>query len=297
MSPQSTNHVLLIRPTEFYSNDQTIETNHYQKPDNKKPRSEILNEALIEFDSFEKNLLDHGIRVTTFLGQKGCPDNIFPNWAVTFDDRSMHIFSMLGENRRLEKSENHIRDLNRTYQTTLDYSKYENKSQFLEGTSSLVLDRVNRAAYMGISPRSDKGLAKKWASEHDYELFAFETQSHTGKPIYHSDVMMYIGTELAVICTEAIKTGANNVINQLSKTHEILEISSDQLVNFCGNCIEVKDINNATNLIMSTRAYEGYKSKQIKVLNNYFNQIIHSDLKTIETYGGGSARCMIMELF
>ena len=297
MSPQSTNHVLLIRPTEFYSNDQTIETNHYQKPDNKKPRSEILNEALIEFDSFEKNLLDHGIRVTTFLGQKGCPDNIFPNWAVTFDDQSMHIFSMLGENRRLEKSENHIRDLNRTYQTTLDYSKYENKSKFLEGTSSLVLDRVNRAAYMGISPRSDEKLAKKWARENDYELFAFETQSHTGKPIYHSDVMMYIGTELAVICTEAIKTGANNVINQLSKTHEILEISSDQLVNFCGNCIEVKDINNATNLIMSTRAYEGYKSKQIKVLNNYFNQIIHSDLKTIETYGGGSARCMIMELF
>ena len=297
MSPQSTNHVLLIRPTEFYSNDQTIETNHYQKPDNKKPRSEILNEALIEFNSFEKNLLDHGIRVTTFLGQKGCPDNIFPNWAVTFDDRSMHIFSMLGENRRLEKSENHIRDLNHTYQTTLDYSKYENKSQFLEGTSSLVLDRVNRVAYMGISPRSDEGLAKKWARENDYELFAFETQSHTGQPIYHSDVMMYIGTELAVICTEAIKTGANNVINQLSKTHEILEISSDQLVNFCGNCIEVKDINNATNLIMSTRAYEGYKSKQIMVLNNYFNQIIHSDLKTIETYGGGSARCMIMELF
>ena len=297
MSPQSTNHVLLIRPTEFYSNDQTIETNHYQKPDNKKPHSEILNEALVEFDSFEKNLLDHGIRVTTFLGQKGCPDNIFPNWAVTFDNRSMHIFSMLGENRRLEKSENHIRDLNRRYQTTLDYSKYENKSQFLEGTSSLVLDRVNRVAYMGISPRSDEGLAKKWARENDYELFAFETQSHTGQPIYHSDVMMYIGTELAVICTEAIKTGANNVMNQLSKTHEILEISSDQLVNFCGNCIEVKDINNATNLIMSTRAYEGYKSKQIKVLNNYFNQIIHSDLKTIETYGGGSARCMIMELF
>ena len=297
MSPQSTNHVLLIRPTEFYSNDQTIETNHYQKPDNKKPRSEILNEALVEFHSFEKNLLDHGIRVTTFLGQKGCPDNIFPNWAVTFDDRSMHIFSMLGENRSLEKSENHIRDLNRRYQTTLDYSKYENKSQFLEGTSSLVLDRVNRVAYMGISPRSDEGLAKKWAREYDYELFAFETQSHTGQPIYHSDVMMYIGTELAVICTEAIKTGANNVMNQLSKTHEILEISSDQLVNFCGNCIEVKDINNATNLIMSTRAYEGYKSKQIKVLNNYFNQIIHSDLKTIETYGGGSARCMIMELF
>ena len=297
MSPQSTNHVLLIKPVEFYSNEQTIETNHYQNTNNNKPRSEILNEALVEFDQFEENLLDHDIRVTTFLGQKGCPDNIFPNWAVTFDDQSMHIFSMLGKNRRLEKSENHIQDLNRTYKTTLDYSEYEKKSQFLEGTSSLVLDRVNRIAYMGISPRSDEELAKKWASEHDYQLFAFETQSHTGKPIYHSDVMMYIGTELAVICTEAIKTGANNVINQLSKTHEILEISSDQLINFCGNCIEVKDLNNSINLIMSTRAYEGYESSQLKVLNNYFKHIIHSDLKTIEAYGGGSARCMIMELF
>ena len=135
MSPQSTNHVLLIKPAEFYSNEQTIETNHYQNTNNNKPRSEILNEALVEFDQFEENLLDHDIRVTTFLGQKGCPDNIFPNWAVTFDDQSMHIFSMLGKNRRLEKSENHIQDLNHTYVTTLDYSEYENKSQFLEGTS------------------------------------------------------------------------------------------------------------------------------------------------------------------
>ena len=297
MSPQSTNHVLLIKPVEFYSNEQTIETNHYQNTNNNKPRSEILNEALVEFDQFEENLLDHGIRVTTFLGQKGCPDNIFPNWAVTFDDQSMHIFSMLGKNRRLEKSENHNLDLNHTYVTTLDYSEYENKSQFLEGTSSLVLDRVNRVAYMGISPRSAEELAKKWASEHAYKLFAFATQRHTGKPIYHSDVMMFIGTELAVICREAIKTGANNVINQLSKTHEILEISSDQLINFCGNCIEVKDLNNSTNLIMSTRAYEGYERSQLKVLNDYFKHIIHSDLKTIEAYGGGSARCMIMELF
>ena len=198
MSPQSTNHVLLIKPVEFYSNEQTIETNHYQNTNNNKPRSEILNDALVEFDQFEENLLDHDIRVTTFLGQKGCPDNIFPNWAVTFDDQSMHIFSMLGKNRRLEKSENHIQDLNRTYKTTLDYSEYENKSQFLEGTSSLVLDRVNRIAYMGISPRSDEELAKKWATEHDYQLFAFETQSHTGKPIYHSDVMTVSYTHLTL---------------------------------------------------------------------------------------------------
>ena len=297
MNGQSTNHVLLIRPVEFYSNQQTIETNHYQSIDDDKPHSEILEDALIEFDNFENNLLENNIKVTTLKGQEGCPDNIFPNWAVTYDDQSMHLFSMLGENRRLEKSDKHIAFLNKQYQTTLDYSPYENQSRFLEGTSSLVLDRVNRKAYMGISARSNEELAIKWAKEQNYELIVFETQSHSGNPIYHSDVMMYIGTELAVVCSEAIKIGANNVINELSHTHRILEISSQQLLDFCGNCIEIKDTNNNLNLIMSTSSFEGYDSSQLNVLNEHFTKIIHSNLKTIEKYGGGSARCMIMELY
>lgn len=297
MNGQSTNHVLLIRPVEFYSNQQTIETNHYQSVDDDKPHSEILEDALIEFDNFENNLLENNIKVTTLKGQEGCPDNIFPNWAVTYDDQSMHLFSMLGENRRLEKSDKHIAFLNKQYQTTLDYSPYENQSRFLEGTSSLVLDRVNRKAYMGISARSNEELAIKWAKEQNYELIVFETQSHSGNPIYHSDVMMYIGTELAVVCSEAIKIGANNVINELSHTHRILEISSQQLLDFCGNCIEIKDTNNNLNLIMSTSSFEGYDSSQLNVLNEHFTKIIHSNLKTIEKYGGGSARCMIMELY
>jgi hypothetical protein len=297
MSGQSTNHVLLIRPVEFYSNQQTIETNHYQSVDDDKPHSEILEDALIEFDNFENNLLENNIKVTTLKGQKGCPDNIFPNWAVTYDDQSMHLFSMLSENRRLEKSDEHIAFLNKQYRTTLDYSPYENQSWFLEGTSSLVLDRVNRKAYMGISARSNEELAIKWAKEQNYELIVFETQSHSGDPIYHSDVLMYIGTELAVVCSEAIKVGANNVINELSHTHRILDISSQQLLDFCGNCIEIKDTNNNLNLIMSTLAFEGYDSSQLNVLNEHFTKIIYSDLKTIEKYGGGSARCMIMELY
>ena len=297
MNGQSTNHVLLIRPVEFYCNQQTIETNHYQSVDDDKFHSEILEDALIEFDNFEKNLLENNIKVTTLRGQEGCPDNIFPNWAVTYNDKSMHLFSMLGENRRLEKSDEHIAFLNKQYRTTLDYSAYENQSRFLEGTSSLILDRVNRKAYMGISARSNEELAIKWAKEQNYELIVFETQSHTGNPIYHSDVMMYIGTELAVVCSEAIKVGANNVINELSHTHRILEISSQQLLDYCGNCIEIKDTNNNLNLIMSTSAFESYDSSQLNVLNEHFTTIIHADLKTIEKYGGGSARCMIMELF
>jgi hypothetical protein len=150
---------------------------------------------------------------------------------------------------------------------------------------------------MGISARSNEELAIKWAKEQNYELIVFETQSHSGNPIYHSDVMMYIGTELAVVCSEAIKIGANNVINELSHTHRILEISSQQLLDFCGNCIEIKDTNNNLNLIMSTSAFEGHDSSQLNVLNEHFTKIIYSDLKTIEKYGGGSARCMIMELY
>jgi len=297
MKGQSTNHVLLIRPVEFYSNQHTIETNHYQNADDNKPHSEILEDALLEFNNFEKNLLENNIKVTTLTGQAGCPDNIFPNWAVTYDDQSMHLFSMLGENRRLEKSDEHIAFLNKTYRTTVDYSSYEHQSCFLEGTSSLVLDRVNRKAYMGISARSNEELAFKWAKEQNYELIIFETQSHTGSPVYHSDVMMYIGTELAVVCSEAIKIGANNVINELSHTHRILEISSEQLLDFCGNCIEIKDANGGLNLIMSTSAFEGYDSSQLNILNEHFIKIIHTDLRTIEKYGGGSARCMIMELY
>ena len=297
MSTQSTNHILLIKPAEFYCNEQTIETNHYQIQDHKKTKDIMLQEALKEFNNFEEILENNKIKVTTLMGQTGCPDNIFPNWAVSYDDQTIDIFSMLGKNRRLEKSDEHIAILNKTYRTTVDYSSYEHQSCFLEGTSSLVLDRVNRRAYMGISARSNEDLAFKWAKEQNYELITFETQSHTGNPIYHSDVMMYIGTELAVICSEAIKIGANNVINELSHTHRILEISSQQLLDFCGNCIEIKDINNNLNLIMSTSAFEGHDSSQLNVLNEHFTKIIYSDLKTIEKYGGGSARCMIMELY
>jgi len=153
MSLQSTNHVLLIKPAEFYCNEQTIETNHYQEINSEKTKDEILQEALIEFTEFENILKRNKIKVTTLIGQIGCPDNIFPNWAVSYDDHTIDIFSMLGMNRRLEKSEKHISFLNQTYNTNINYSSLEDKSIYLEGTSSLVLDRVNKHAYMGISSR------------------------------------------------------------------------------------------------------------------------------------------------
>ena len=297
MSFQSSNHVLLIKPAEFYCNEQTIETNHYQLSDGTLSHEMTLSLALEEFNRFEKNLIDNGIKVTSLEGNLGCPDNIFPNWAVTFSDKSMYIFSMLGLNRRLEKSDDHIEFLKNTYHLKNDYSKYEEEDLFLEGTSSLVLDRVNRIAYMGISPRSNLELAIKWSDENHYKLIPFETNSHTGGQIYHSDVMMYIGTELAVICKESITLGQNDVLENLSRTHELMFIEASQLLDFCGNCIEVKNIEGLSCLIMSSRALSGYSDSQLDVLNKFYDRIIHSDLKTIENLGGGSARCMIMELY
>ena len=297
MTSQSTNHVLLIRPAEFYCNEQTIETNHYQNSDDTISKDQTLSMATNEFDQFRKTLVENQIRVSTLDGNIGCPDNIFPNWAVTYSDKSMHIFSMLGENRRLEKSKNHIEILEKNYRLDQDYSPYEDEGLFLEGTSSLVMDRINRIAYMGISARSNLKLAQIWSEKNDYKLIPFETSSHTGGPIYHSDVMMYIGTELAVVCEDSIKNGKSNVIESLRKTHELMFITQEQLLHFCGNCIEVKDDKGRFCLIMSSKAFSGYDDSQIKILNHFYDRIIHSELETIETHGGGSARCMIMELY
>ena len=298
MPKQSTNHILLIKPASFYCNEQTKETNLYQNSNQEEDKEKILSEALIEFHNFEHLLKRNQILVTTLEGQEDCPDNIYPNWFLTFDNKTMNIFSMLAENRRLEKSESHISFLNQTYKTTIDYSNFEKDSVFLEATSSMVLDRINKVAYMGLSPRSNEELALQWSKDCDFELIAFETNSHLGKPIYHTDIIMYIGTEIAVICPDSIQSQyQSKVIDSLNKHHQVLEISEDQVLEFCGNGLEVRDTENNLKVVMSTAAFNSYSGNQKKTLSKYYNKIIHSDLKCIEKYGGGSARCMMTELF
>ena len=298
MSRQSTNHVLLIRPTRFYSNEQTAETNLYQHSSQGKDKDEILNDALTEFHDFEQLLKRNQILVTTLAGQKDCPDNIYPNWVLTFENKTMNLFSMLAENRRLEKSESHISFLNQTYKTTIDYSDFEKDSVFLEGTSSMVLDRANKVAYMGLSPRSNEELAQQWSKDCGFELMVFETKSHLEEPIYHTDIIMYIGTDIVVICSDSIQSQyQSQVIERLNKHHQVLEISEDQVLDFCGNSLEVRDTNDNLKIVMSTAAFNSFTASQKKSLLKYYTKIIHSNLETIEKYGGGSARCMMAELF
>jgi hypothetical protein len=298
MNRQSSNHVLLIKPASFYSNEQTAGTNLYQHSSQGKNKDEILNEALIEFYNFEDLLKKNRILVTTLEGQEDCPDNIYPNWFLTFENKTMNLFSMLAKNRRLEKSKSHLSFLNQTYRTTIDYSDFEKNSVFLEGTSSMVLDRVNKIAYMGLSARSNEELAQQWAKDCGFDLIVFETKSHLDEPIYHTDIIMFIGTEVVVICPDSIQSQyQSKVIDRLTKHHEIMEISEDQVLHFCGNGLEVRDTEDNLMVVMSTAAFNSYTTSQKKTLSNLYTKIIHSNLECIETYGGGSARCMMTELF
>ena len=298
MPRQSTNSILLIKPASFYSNEQTAGTNLYQHSSHGKDKDKIFDDALIEFNNFEHQLKKNQILVTTLEGQVACPDNIYPNWFITFENKTMNLFSMLAENRRLEKSESHISFLNQTYKTTIDYSDFEKDTVFLEGTSSMVLDRVNKVAYMGLSSRSNEELAQQWTKDCGFKLITFETKSHFTKPIYHTDIIMYIGTDIVVICTDSIQSQyQSQVIERLNKHHQVLEISEDQVLDFCGNSLEVRDTNDNLKVVMSTTAFNSFTTSQKKTLLKYYTKIIHSNLETIEKYGGGSARCMMTELF
>ncbi|MDA9957721.1 arginine deiminase-related protein [Gammaproteobacteria bacterium] len=298
MVSQSTNHILMIKPAIFYKNAQTIESNHYQIEGENEDIKIITIKAIKEFNDFKLELESNGINILCFEGSKQCPDHIFPNWFTTFSDKTMQIFSMLAPNRRTEKTPEIISYLQKDYDLTHNYSSFEDKDIFLEGTSSMVFDRVNRIVYAGLSPRTNQNLLTEWCKEHSYELVKVQTESHTGAPIYHTDVFMFVGTDVIGICYEVIKSEYRELLKEkVSKYHTVMEISKEQILDFCGNALEAKDKEGNLYLIMSSRAHDALNHDQLNILNTFYKKIIHSDLPTIEKYGGGSARCMLSELF
>ena len=298
MHQQSTSHLFMIEPVEFYSNEQTAYTNHYQKTVLDEAADKISEKALAEFHGLKNAIEKRGIRVTSLLGSSDCPDHVFPNWFITFDDKTMQIFSMMAPNRREEKKSHMIQHLSETYELTDDISHLEEKEIFLESTSSMVFDRVNRIVYGGISPRTNAVQLIIWCRNNNYDLVLFETESHKGSPIYHTDVLMYVGTDIIGICLDVIKPEHREFVREkVNQYHDVLELSAGQIQDFCGNAIEAKNDKGELFLIISTRAYEALNQNQIKKLLESYKEIIHSDIPTIEKYGGGSARCMLTELF
>ena len=298
MSNQSTSHLFMIEPESFYVNEQTAFTNHYQKKASDESPEIIAEKALEEFHKLKNKIEEKGIKVTSLKGSKDCPDHIFPNWFITFEDKTMQIFSMMAPNRRKEKKLSMIEHLMETYDLTDDMSHLEEKEIFLESTSSMVFDRVNRIVYAGISPRTNAVQLIIWCRHNNYELVLFETESHTGSAIYHTDVLMYVGTDIIGICFDVIKSEHIDYVKEkVRKHHEVVELSSEQIEEFCGNAIEAKNEDDELFLIMSSRAFKALNQEQINKLLTSYKEIIHSDIPTIEKYGGGSARCMLTELF
>lgn len=298
MSKQSTSHLFMIEPESFYSNEQTSYTNHYQKEVTGEDIGEITQKALMEFHTLKNKIEERGIKVTSLKGSKECPDHIFPNWFMTFDNKTMQIFSMLAPNRREEKKLSMIEHLSNTYKLSADFSYLENKEIFLESTSSMVFDRVNRIVYAGISPRTNAVQSIIWCRNNNFELVLFETEGHTGSPIYHTDVLMYVGTDIIGICFDVIKEEhVDYVRDKVNAHHEVVELTSEQIQNFSGNAIEAKNEAGELFLIISSRGFNALNDDQVNKLLKSYKEIIHSDIPTIEKYGGGSARCMLTELF
>ena len=298
MSKQSTSHLFMIEPESFYSNEQTSYTNHYQKEVTGEDIGEITQKALMEFHTLKNKIEERGIKGTSLKGSKECPDHIFPNWFMTFENKTMQIFSMLAPNRREEKKLSMIEHLSNTYKLSADFSYLENKEIFLESTSSMVFDRVNRIVYAGISPRTNAVQSIIWCRNNNFELVLFETEGHTGSPIYHTDVLMYVGTDIIGICFDVIKEEhVDYVKEKVNAHHEVVELTSEQIQNFSGNAIEAKNEAGELFLIISSRGFDALNEDQVNKLLKSYKEIIHSDIPTIEKYGGGSARCMLTELF
>ncbi len=308
MKKQSTQNILMIRPVAFRMNEQTAINNYYQKIlDNLTPET-VNAKAQAEFDTFVNKLKAVGVNVLVVNDtlSPDTPDSIFPNnWISFHQDGSVVLYPMFAENRRLERREDVLDTLEEKgflIENIYDFTSAEEDHLFLEGTGSIILDRTNEIAYCALSPRANEELFIEFCEELEYFpiIFnAFQSVENQRKPIYHTNVLMCIGSSFAVLCAEAIDDLKERkmVMQQLrSSGKELILITEDQVNNFAGNMLEVIGTNNKKYVVMSTIAYCSLTKNQRKNLEKH-TEILHSSLDTIEACGGGSARCMMAEVF
>ncbi|MBL1147565.1 MAG: hypothetical protein D8M28_07690 [Proteobacteria bacterium] len=297
---QSANHLLFIEPAVFFANPETSATNPYQNTEEKTDPAALLAAVRLEIDRFTALLESFGVKITRAPGSPQCPDHIFPgNWVSTHPNRTAVYYPMMAKNRRAERTPEICAILEKQYKIFHDYAPFSDERKFLEGTGSFVLDRINRIAYLALSERSHKTVAEKWATDLNYELVCFDTITPQGMPVYHTDLMMFIGRDVAGVCFDCIPDEAQRrrLRKHLAETHDIVSFSMEQMNEMCGNALEVRGEAGIAYLTMSSRAYAALTSEQERILRRYYVDIIHSPLEVVENYGGGSARCLILELF
>jgi hypothetical protein len=301
--PQGAGAVLMVRPAAFAYNPQTAASNAFQS------RSPVELEsaqapALREFDHLAEALARAGIEVMVAEDTDSPvkPDAVFPNnWVSFHRDGTVVLYPMLAPNRRTERREDLLRQVTQQggYRAsrTVDLSYRENQGKFLEGTGSMVLDRVNRLAYAALSPRTDLDVLGEFAQQLDYELVTFEAFDAGPQPIYHTNVLMAVGARFAVVCGEAIGDPAHRaaVAQRLRTTgHQVIDISRAQMRQFAGNLLQLEAAGGNA-IAMSTTAWRSFDRAQRRVLESH-GQVVSADIPVIERLGGGGVRCMLAEI-
>jgi len=294
----------MVRPVRFGFNEQTAVNNSFQRRGLELSAQEM---ALAEFDNFVTLLRTNGVEVTVVedTPDPHTPDSIFPNnWFSTHESGELVLYPMCAPNRRMERKETVLKVIKEIgskgkMKRLVDLTSWEEKNLFLEGTGSLILDRPNKLAYVCRSPRSDEKVLEQFCEELDYEYFIFDATDNNGSLIYHTNVMMCIGEKFVVACLDSIKNIAEResfiaFVEDCDK--ELVEISMEQMENFAGNMLQLRGKGGEPLLIMSATAKRSLTAEQLATLSSYC-RILAPELEAIETNGGGSARCMIAEIY
>lgn len=304
---QITNTIVMIRPVQFRMNEQTAVNNYYQE-DGGIIANTANQKAQQEFDDFVTKLKNVGVNVIVIDDEpkNDTPDSIFPNnWVSFHENGDIGLYPMFAVNRRRERRPEvltSIEDAGFEIKNVVDYTVAEEEEVYLEGTGSLVLDRVNRKAYCALSPRADEELLLEFCEDFEYDpviFTAYQTVNDKRLAIYHTNVMMGIGETFAVVCLECVddKKERKQLVSHLkSDGKEIIVITEKQVNNFAGNMLQVVGLEDKRYLVMSSAAFDCLTKDQVSKIEKHC-AILHSDLSTIETLGGGSARCMMAEIF
>ena len=305
---QTTNHILMVRPVRFAFNEETAANNAFQqRSETEEAAQATAREAIEEFDAFVRLLCENGITVEVVQDtpEPFTPDSIFPNNCFSVHGDTLVLYPMFAPNRRLERKKlinfrfTDFRFSISNHSKLKDLTHYEESGRFLEGTGSLVLDREHRVAYACLSPRTDEEVLKEWASAMGYSYLTFHSQDGQGMPVYHTNVMMHVGSRQAVVCLESIPNPSERealkaMLEQYGK--EVVPITLAQMNQFAGNMLELHNDRGEQLLVMSQTARRSLTSTQIATLSKH-TRILSPDIHAIEAAGGGSARCMIAEIF
>ncbi len=301
MESQTTQYLLMIRPVRFGYNAETAVNNAFQVASS--DQLAVQKMAAKEFDLFVNKLQDAGVDVTVISDTHAphTPDSIFPNnWVSFHADGTVILYPMFADNRRLERDPDILKKISKRFivHEEIDLSESENNNQYLEGTGSMVLDRENKLSYACLSPRTHPALLEQWAEITGYQTIVFDAADENGTPIYHTNVLMAVADRYVVICLDAIpKPNEREMVIQaiLNSGKEIVDISFAQMNRFAGNMLQVHNNTGEKILVMSLQAWRALTPEHQEKLKG-FNRIVQSDIQTIETNGGGSARCMMAEI-